>query len=379
MPKGGKIEATFVTGLDVLAADLTAGGVAPACAVGFARVWSRQGWLARVGGAEATFFDLASVTKPVCAVAAASVPGLLHAPLQEVLPELRGTWAGPMPIEWLLAHRAGLEAHQPLYAPLERGEPFDANAALAAAADSARAECRRDPRPAAGYAPVYSDMGYALVGAALARACGAEDAGDAMERLVLEPLGLAGAMGTARGLRARLGASFDECVAPTEDVDWRGGLVVGAVHDENAWALTAYGGSGHAGLFGRVDAVLAFGAAVLAGWAHREGPLAHAPLASLIAPRPGGSLRAGFDGKSAEGSSAGALASDAAFGHLGFTGTSLWIDPAREAVVALLTNRVSPTRANVAIRKARPRAHDALFAAAAAISHASSDNTRRFP
>ena len=131
--------------------------------------------------------------------------------------------------------------------------------------------------------------------------------------------------------------------------------MVGAVHDENAWAVSGYGGSGHAGIFATIDAVLAFGLAVLdriddLGW--------------LVRPRPGGTLRAGFDGKSDTGSSAGSRMHPTSFGHLGFTGTSLWIDPVARVVVSLLTNRVSPTRHHLAIREARPSAHDALFEAA---------------
>jgi CubicO group peptidase (beta-lactamase class C family) len=75
-------------------------------------------------------------------------------------------------------------------------------------------------------------------------------------------------------------------------------------------------------------------------------------------------LRAGFDGKSAEGSSAGIVCGPRTFGHLGFTGTSLWIDPDAEIVAVLLTNRVHPARDNVKIREARPAAHDALHARA---------------
>jgi serine-type D-Ala-D-Ala carboxypeptidase len=87
--------------------------------------------------------------------------------------------------------------------------------------------------------------------------------------------------------------------------------------------------------------------------------------------RPGGSLRAGFDGKSDEPgvrSSAGERAGPRTFGHLGFTGTSLWIDPDADAVVALLSNRVHPSRENVAIRALRPIVHDALFALAGALA-----------
>jgi CubicO group peptidase (beta-lactamase class C family) len=127
------------------------------------------------------------------------------------------------------------------------------------------------------------------------------------------------------------------------------------VHDENAWAMSGEGGSGHAGMFGTVGAVVAFGCAVLD---------AIEELECLVAPRPGGTLRAGFDGKSDEGSSAGSLAGPRAFGHLGFTGTSLWIDPDAGAVVVLLTNRVCPTRDHSLIRAARPQVHDALFARA---------------
>jgi CubicO group peptidase (beta-lactamase class C family) len=143
--------------------------------------------------------------------------------------------------------------------------------------------------------------------------------------------------------------------APTETVAWRGGVVSGAVHDENAWALSALGGSGHAGVFGTVDGVLDFGLAVLADLDRLEW---------LVRERPGGTLRAGFDGKSAEGSSAGVRMGPRSFGHLGFTGTSLWIDPDAGVVVSLLSNRVCPTRDHVVIRSARPWAHDALFDAA---------------
>jgi CubicO group peptidase (beta-lactamase class C family) len=80
----------------------------------------------------------------------------------------------------------------------------------------------------------------------------------------------------------------------------------------------------------------------------------------MVRERPGGTLRAGWDGKSPEGSSAGSRMGPRAFGHLGFTGTSLWLDPDAEIVVTLLTNRVHPTRENIAIRAERPGVHDAL-------------------
>jgi serine-type D-Ala-D-Ala carboxypeptidase len=319
-------------------------------------------WVRDVGGKTGLYFDLASVTKPMTAVAAVRAGIEPSTPLGALLDEARGTASEAIPLELLLAHRAGLAGHRPLYAPLVRGERVDVPAALREAAGARREDARGAARllGAAGFEPVYSDLGYALAGEAIARAIGARDAGEAIGRLVLEPLGIADRAGTVRELAAR---GIVGPFAPTEDVPWRGGLVSGAVHDENAWALTGLGGSGHAGIFGTIDAVLTFGAAVLDGLAGRGvfGDRGAESLAWLVRPRPGGTLRAGFDGKSEEGSSAGVRLGPNAFGHLGFTGTSLWLDPDAAIVVALLTNRVCPSREHRAIREERPGAHDSLF------------------
>jgi len=340
-------------------------GVAKEVAAGCA-ARGETAWCVELGGTTETLFDLASLTKPMTAVAIvrAKIDG--RATLGSLLPELSGSATGGVSIELLLAHRAGLEPHVPMFAPLTRGERVDAQTAMRAAAD-ARREDARGAVPADGFAPVYSDLGYVLAGAALARHVGARDAGEAIARLVVAPLGLEAQLGTARELEAQ-GIDLARVAAPTEDVAWRGGVIRGRVHDENAWALTGDGGSGHAGMFGTVGAVIAFGCALLDVLLPDYGfPLLlgdSRSLAWLVSPRAGGTLRAGFDGKSAEGSSAGSLCGPRTFGHLGFTGTSLWIDPDARAVVTLLTNRVHPSRDHVSIRAARPRAHDALFARA---------------
>lgn len=325
-------------------------GTAPMAAAGWARGGARE-----VGGSTDVLFDLASVTKPMTAVAIARAHMSPGTPLSAWVPEARGTSSETASLELLLSHRAGLDAHRTLYTPLLRGDAVDVAAALREAADARRPDAPGDP-PAGGFPPLYSDLGYVLAGVGLARAVGARDAGEAIGRLVLEPLGIADRAGTIRDLAAR---GVHGPFAPTETVAWRGGAVVGAVHDENAWALTGLGGSGHAGIFGTVDAVLTFGLAVLAGIRSGE-------LEWLVRERSGGTLRAGFDGKSPEGSSAGTRMGPRTVGHLGFTGTSLWIDPDAGVVVSLLTNRVCPTREHVAIRAARPWAHDALFEAAVA-------------
>jgi CubicO group peptidase (beta-lactamase class C family) len=338
----------MMTAAAKLAERIVREGVAPMAAAGWARATARD-----VGGSTDVLFDLASVTKPMMAVAVVRAHIDPAEPLGRWVPEARGTASETVSLELLLSHRAGLDAHRTLYAPLVRGEPVDIAAAVREAADARRTDARGTP-PAEGFPPLYSDLGFLLAGVAVARAVGARDAGEAIARFVLEPLGIADRAGTIRDLAAR---GVRGPFAPTETVAWRGGPVVGAVHDENAWALTGLGGSGHAGIFGTVDAVLTFGLAVLDGIRSGE-------LEWLVRERAGGTLRAGFDGKSSEGSSAGTRMGPRTVGHLGFTGTSLWIDPDAGVVVSLLTNRVCPTREHVAIRTARPWAHDALFDAA---------------
>jgi CubicO group peptidase (beta-lactamase class C family) len=181
---------------------------------------------------------------------------------------------------------------------------------------------------------------------------------------LLVRLGLLEEVGCAAGLRARVGNAEARFV-PTEPMAWRGGVSRGAVHDDNAWVLTGAGASGHAGLFGTAAGVLRFGAAVLEGWNHGRGPLAEVPWSRMLAVHEGTTWRMGFDGKSTGGAStAGARASARSIGHLGFTGTSVWIDPDREAVTVLLTNRVHPSREFNALRELRGTVHDALFALA---------------
>jgi serine-type D-Ala-D-Ala carboxypeptidase len=346
--------------------------VARAATAGFA-VWTGGRWEVEVGACGRighaavdveTIFDLASVSKPFVAVTYARLleRGALAegALLGELLPELAGTWAAAAPLEALLAHRAGLASHVRLFAPLEARRPVRRLEALRQAADSP-SDSARAAGPGATFPALYSDLGYLLVGAALARATGLElDALVTAE--VAAPLELD--VGSARQwLRAR--CDFSARVAPTELVRFRGGEIRGAVHDENAWALAGHGFAGQAGLFGTVGDVLRFGTALLDGLAGRRATgLSARALERLLVERPLGTLRLGFDGKASENSSAGPSASAHTFGHLGFTGTSLWCDPAADAVSVLLTNRVYPTRENVAIRACRPQVHESLFARA---------------
>lgn len=307
-------------------------------------------------------YDLASVTKPFVAVTLArlvrSGPLTLDTRLDVLVRESLGTPSASVSLELLLSHRSGLEGHRPLYAPLVRGSTVNHFRAFGEAARARRPDCDGEPPPG-GFDPIYSDLGFLLLGEAMSRGSGASLEA-AVSGEVCAPLGIG--VATARQWRQR-GEGFDERVAPTEVVDWRGGVVRGAVHDENAWALAGEGMCGHAGLFGTARDVAQFGAALVDVVSGRAGAwLSSEEFEPLIRVRAGGTLRAGFDGKSEVGSSAGASCSPRSFGHLGFTGTSLWIDPEQRIVVAILSNRVHPTREGDAIKRARPDANESLFA-----------------
>lgn len=351
--------------------EIVGAGVAPAAALGFA-CREAGGWRISVGCAgrtpsgpvgPQTVFDLASLTKPFVAAAFARlrIRGDLQkaTPLGSLLEESRGTSTESTTLELLLSHRGGLPAHQAFFEPLVHGRPFVRSAALHQAA-SARPKVGGAP-PEAGHRALYSDLGYLLAGVALERKT--RISLDALVRAeVAQPLGLAA--GSARQLlNASIG--FCERVAPTESVPFRGGLLSGVVHDDNAWAFGGHSLCGHAGLFGTVEDLLKFGMGLLDGLSGRSRAwLMPGPVRDLVRERPGGTLRMGFDGKSGPLSSAGPSASELSFGHLGFTGTSFWCDPVADVVGVLLSNRVCPTRENVAIRSARPQVHEALFLAA---------------
>jgi CubicO group peptidase (beta-lactamase class C family) len=200
----------------------------------------------------------------------------------------------------------------------------------------------------------YSDLGFVLL-MAIVEACTGEPFEQFVAREVFVPFGMYGAAFAPTAGAPRNGA------APTEADERRGGIVRGYVHDENAYAMG--GISGHAGLFATAQDVLAYGAGLLGGG---RGVLPRDLLATATAPAglvPGdGSRGLGYQ-LLQSGTWAGTTVSPGAFGHTGFTGTSLVCDPATDTVVVLLTNRVHPTRVNNKIQMVRRAVHDAVRAA----------------
>lgn len=309
--------------------------------------------------AEDTPYDLASLTKPVVATCALRLVArgvlALDTRADQLLPDTRGTIGGGATLEALLSHRSGLAAWGGLYldVPHEPGTPAARRWIITEA--SRRADEGHPLRT------LYSDLGYMLVGEMVARAAGA-DLDDVVRAEVVAPLGLKEAdLFYASALSPERRAEVLKKVAATEKDEWRGRLVRGEVHDENCFALG--GVSGHAGLFGVARAVATLGRAFLDAKLARASTFLRPDLVQqALAPRPGGTYRLGWDGKSSPESAAGKRTSAQTFGHLGFTGTSVFCDPEHDLVIVLLSNRVCPSRANEKIKGFRPAFHDGIVA-----------------
>lgn len=277
-----------------------------------------------------TMYDMASLTKVVATATAAMLledEGKLdlNRTVASYIPEFNAPDKAAITVRMLLTHRGGLEAFAPLYKTVRGRDQYlqQINA--------------RPLKYAVNTSAIYSDWDMILTQLVIERI-----AGVTMDRFLAErvfgPLGMRSSMFTPdSALRAR--------IAPTEIDSLRGGVVRGIVHDENAWALG--GVSGHAGLFSTAPDLSIFAQMLLNGGTYKGVRiLKPATVARWTARQDPLSSRAlGWDTPSGQ-SSAGHYFSPRSFGHTGFTGTSIWIDPERSLFVILLTNRVNETREN---------------------------------
>lgn len=302
-----------------------------------------------------TIYDLASLTKVVATTTLAMIAyerGLLdlESPVERYVPEFRGEGKERVLVKDLLAHSGGLLWWTDLYRKFEGKNPEESKRCYLATI----CEMPLDYAPRSKM--VYSDLGILLLGEILERVTG-----KGLEELarteVLDPLGM-------RDTMYHPPASMRPRIAPTEIDSWRGRLVHGEVHDENAFGLG--GVAPHAGLFSTARSLAAFAQMMLNGGAYGGKRLLNPATIALFTRRAnlveGASRALGWDTPSNP-SSAGALFSQSSYGHTGFTGTSLWIDPERELFAILLTNRVHPTRENPKITELRPAFHDAVIEA----------------
>jgi len=309
--------------------------------------------------APSTVFDLASLTKPLVTttlIARMVDRGLIEwqTPICSVLPGAPHEWKS-IEVWHLLSHTAGFKAWEPFWMKLQARW----GAELSEVSIHQRQQVMREevfgqmPETTPGSRTLYSDVSFLLLGFLI-------------EELSGMPLDHAWKeLGFAAGFRrvhrsASVRQPVDDAVAATERSEWRGGVLQGEVHDENCWSMGGY--AGHAGLFGSASDVLTIVNAIFNERLISEGILD--AVFARVTPASGHPRTLGWDIPSGEQSSAGkTLASRrGVVGHLGFTGTSLWVDRVSGWAGLLLTNRVHLGRDHLGIRRLRPLFYEAMAA-----------------
>ena len=293
-----------------------------------------------------TIFDLASLTKVLATTSL--VMRLveqnrlsLDDAIADRVPQWRGADREHVTLRSLLTHSSGITAWLPFFRDHKGRAEFQ------------HAICSLPLEYVPDTQSIYSDLGFILLGFIV------EDAGEfpfaKQGDDLLKPI-------TNGTLLFNPPPAVRPTIAPTGHDSWRGRRLIGEVHDENCWALG--GAAGHAGLFGTAEAVGDFARTMLHAIAGRDALLASPDTVRLFIARANtySSRALGWDTMLPT-SSCGTKMSSTAFGHTGFTGTTLWIDPERAVYVVFLTNRVNPSRENTAIHQVRPALHDAVIGA----------------
>ena len=301
-----------------------------------------------------TVFDLASLTKPLATVLAVmelirQSRLTLRENLGSILPSFKGTDKDKIRVENLLYHNSGFPDYRPYYKLLKKLEPGQRKVAL-------RELLIKEPliHPP-GRHVVYSDLGFMVLCRVVE-----EVAGIRLDRFVEEniyrPLGLKSLFFVPLDKKPT-----DVKFAATERCPWRDTLLEGVVHDDNAYSVG--GIEGHAGLFGNAGDVFDLLCELMAvyGGSVSTGVFDIDLTRRFLSLNKQNGRTLGFDTPSSKGSSCGRYFSKRTVGHLGFTGTSFWMDLDRAIVVILLTNRIHPSRDNDRIKAFRPKLHDMVM------------------
>jgi CubicO group peptidase (beta-lactamase class C family) len=307
--------------------------------------------------AEDTFFDLASLTKPLATALAVMTlmrQGRLDldAPCVLACPELAGTDKAGVTPRHLLTHCSGLPPWRPYFMHLRKLPVSERLAGLRRCVLNEPLVC------APGERSDYSDLGFMLLHWLVEQLAG-EPLDAFVQDNIYRPLGIRELFFNDLQRNAVITLQY----AATQLCPWRNRLIIGAVDDDNAWI--SGGIAGHAGLFGTAGAVGELLAALLAAerGAADLGVFDPELVRLFFHADPHERWALGFDTPAEQGSSAGRYFPADSVGHLGFTGTSFWVHRPRGIIAVLLTNRVHPWRYNAGIKAFRPRLHDAVMEA----------------
>jgi CubicO group peptidase (beta-lactamase class C family) len=308
-----------------------------------------------------TLFDLASLTKPLATATAMTLlieSGNLKLdnPVSKFIPEYKTGEKNKVTLAHLLSHSAGLPDWKPYFKEIARQDKKESGF-LCSPEASQKVYQMANNEPLInwpGTHSLYSDIGFMILG-------------EIIEKVTCESLdefcknNIFLKLNCKKTFFSAMGQKITGRVAATEDCPWRGKMIRGKVHDDNAYAMG--GVAGHAGLFSTAKEVFV----LVTNWIDSingngfiESGLAKRFITRRSVPKTG-SFALGWDTPSLQSSSSGQFFSRNSFGHLGYTGTSIWVDRVKELVVILLTNRVHPTRKNNQIKAFRPELHNLIY------------------
>lgn len=320
---------------------------------------------------EDVVFDVASLTKVIVTTALAmqlfdSGQLALDRRLSRIFQSFSSHGKESMTIGHLLTHTSGYPATIPFFRTIARANEAERTGMMASRGavdfvinESFRWKLENVP----GKVAKYSDIGFILLAHAVEVMAGGQYLEKLAVKKIFAPLKLhsTGFVELSKIKRRGLEA-ITSMIAPTIECSWRGHLLCGEVHDDNAWAMG--GVAGHAGVFSTAADVHRFATEMIDCY-HGRGSLVSQQTVRKFWTRDGtvsGSTWAyGWDTPSAQGSSSGHHFGEGSVGHLGFTGCSLWIDPERELDVVLLSNRIHPSIENQRIKDFRPKIHDLVM------------------
>lgn len=304
-----------------------------------------------------TVFDLASLTKPLVTTLS----------LLTLIGEHKTTWDTTLgdhlgaripadkkdiPLRYLVSHCSGMAPYRPFFKSFR---PYFSQKGRERLLRLVAHEPLLYPP---GQDFCYSDLGFILLGEVVEE-CSSSSLDNFFRQRLSSPLGLERDLFfQTNPLRPEESCRF----AVTERCPWRERVLWGEVHDEHCYLMG--GVSGHAGLFGTIRGVLGLCMAILSHWCGQSRELPFAPVLLQEALNRAGeetSWCLGFDSPTPGKSSGGRYLSPASVGHLGYTGTSFWIDPEKELIIVLLTNRIHPSRENEKIKRFRPWFHDRVI------------------
>lgn len=303
-------------------------------------------------------FDLASLTKPFATTLALSRlmesnKISLNQKLGSIIEVFQNSDKNDITVDMLLRHTSGLPAHREFYKKIikTRENPRDYLRNLLVNVDL-------ENKP--GSHQEYSDLGFMILSMVIEKiSC------QRLDHFVLQqiysPLGIKDLFFIDLHAKDAILEKYQQKIVAAQQCPWRKKILSGEVDDDNAWAVG--GIDGHAGLFGNAGSIYKLCCEILNALLNKPTKvLSHDIIKAFVQKKNHHDMVAGFDTPSKENSSSGTCFSKSSIGHLGFTGTSFWIDPETSLIVILLTNRVHPFRFNKGIKQFRSKIHDLIYA-----------------